>query len=470
MTVERASESLPELNEFGTFLETEGIELVRLEVPDIDGTLRGKTISARKFRNSWKRGVGISNILLGYDISDVPYEPSDSNTGFLPTWNLGPYGDVYLVPDMSTLRLVPWHPRTATVVCDMVWSDGELIANAPRTALRTAIEKTASHNLTATCALEYEFLLFQETSRSLREKRFRNLTPAFSGVHSYSHLRAEEIGDFLRDVDQTIHTLGIETEALHTEYAPGNVEITFRYSDPLQAADAAARFKLAVKTTAKRHDMVATFMARSMEGERASGMGGHLHLGVRDRAGSNALWNGENHLSDTGLHFLAGMLNTLREFSAFYGPTVNSYRRTVAHSFAPTTVSWGYENRSAAIRVLARDEASTRFEVRRPGADANPYVVIAASLAGGCFGLDRQEKPADPIAGNAYDREDVQSCPATLLEAVELLERSAIAGDYLGKDFVEHFAATRRWEWTKYTEAALGQLSDWELVRYFEMI
>jgi glutamine synthetase len=357
------------------------------------------------------------------------------------------------------------------VICDIVWQDGTLVANAPRTALKNAVQRLAGHGLKATCAVEYEFLLFAESPRSIREKRFRNLTPAFEGVHSYSHLRADELREFLAEAVEAMNTLGIPVEALHTEYAPGNVEITFNYADPLNAADTAARFKLAVKMAAKRNNMVATFMARSMEGERASGMSGHLHIGLRDEKGRNAMWGGQaNRLSQTGIHFLAGILATLNEFCAFYGPTVNSYRRTVPHSFAPTNVTWGYENRSAAVRVLARDEPSTRLEHRRPGADANPYAVIAAALAGGCYGVDRAEEPPQALEGNAYDSTSAPECPTNLLEAIELLERGEVARDYLGKDFVDHFIGTRRWEWNQYSAAVLGRLSEWELERYFEMI
>jgi glutamine synthetase len=321
--------------------------------------------------------------------------------------------------------------------------------------------------LSAKFSVEFEFFLFRESPASLHEKRFHELEPVSPGMFGYSWVREGQNAELMRSILDGMRAFDIELEGLHTETGPGVYEVAIRYDDCLRAADKAALFKTAMKQIAFEHDLSVTFMAKW--NADLPGSSGHIHQSLWQN-GKNVFSapDDPNGLSKTMRHYIAGQIELMPELTALYSPTINSYKRYVPGVWAPLTASWGFENRTCAIRVIgAGDASATRVEYRQTAADINPYIAMATCLAAGLYGIAREANPPPPASGDASGSgENHKPLPRTLAEATKLLAQSGAARDILGAPFVDHYVRTRDWEVRQYERA----VTDWELRRYFEAV
>ena len=436
---------------------------VRVAVTDIDGVLRGKLMHKQKFLKAVDSGFGFCNVVLGWDIGDVCYDREDVRyTG----WHTG-YPDADVELDLSTYRTIPWDDGVPFVLGEFVDADGGPLALCPRQTLRRVIRRAEEHGLRAMFGAEFEFFCFRETPQSLRAKHFKEMEPLSPGMFGYSVLRSSLNHEFFTALMEEHDAFGVPLEGLHTETGPGVLEAAILYSDALEAADRAVLFKTATKEIGYRFGIMPTFMAKW--NAQLPGCSGHLHQSLWDVDGKiNRFWDedGEHGMSDMFRHYLGGQLALLPELLALYAPTINSYKRLVEGHWAPTRSTWGVDNRTPALRVIPGSSKSIRLETRITGSDINPYLAMAAALASGLYGIEQEFEPGPAIEGNAYKAYGAEQLPRNLWEATERLDASEAARELLGDEFVDHFVATRRWEWEQYHE----QVSDWELQRYFELV
>jgi glutamine synthetase len=432
------------------------VHRVKLGVFDIDGVLRGKHVSVEKFLSAMDTGVGFCDVIFGWDIGDVLYD----NVKFTG-WHSG-YPDLVARADWESFRMIPWEPGTAFFLLDLCNSNGEPILLAPRQLLDHVIRQAEQRGYTGRFSAEYEFWFFRETCHSLREKQFRNLVPLTPGMFGYSVLRASANSGLVLDVIDQLAAFRIPLEGFHTETGPGVYEAAITVDAPLEAADRAALFKTAVKEIASRHELVPTFMAKWSAD--LPGSSGHIHQSLWSD-GVNSFYGGDHQMSDTMRHYIGGLVANIPELMAMLCPTINSYKRTVPGTWAPINATWGVDNRTTAVRALPARAKSSRVELRLTGADINPYLAMAASLAAGLDGVERKLEPP-PATTNAYESSGAAALPRTLAEAAGLFRSSTLARRWFGDEFVEHYAATREWEVRQFDKA----VTDWELARYFEAI
>jgi len=440
-------------------LERGGARRVRIEIPDTDGNLRGKYVSPAKALKA--HGATVSDVFYTLSVRDDVFEAplTGQDTGF---------PDVVASPDLSTLRPVPWQPGVFAAIADMTTKAGQPLGVDPRSALRATERRLADAGFEARVGIEYELYLFEggaDADALMREGRHRELTPVGREWQAYSLFRFVDGDGFINAIDEQLHAYGVEIEAWSTELGYGMVECATPPLPPLQAADAAARLKLALKELAKQHGLVATFIAKWDLAQ--SGSSGHVHQSLL-RDGANVLWAGPGALSEIGRHYLGGLLALAPELSAFSTPNVNSYRRPSPELWAPTNATWGHDNRQAAVRVITLAEGSTRFEYRRPGADLNPYLAVAACLDSGLHGiLERIEPPPESLV-RAFDDPDAPPYPPTLDAAAEALDGSGLARRWYGDELVTHYVTSRRAEAGFVRALADAQVPAHELLRYFE--
>jgi glutamine synthetase len=437
-----------------------GIRHAKLGVFDIDGVLRGKHVSLDKLWSAGEHGLGFCDVIFGWDMADALYD-NVRVTG----WHTG-YPDARLSVDLDTMRAIPWEPGTALFLLDVQDAKGAPPALAPRQLLQQVVGRAESLGYAPYLAAEYEFFLFRETPQSLHEKSFRNLTPLSPGMFGYSVVRASAHSDLVLALLDQLAAFDIPLEGLHTETGPGVYEAALAVTRGVAAGDRAALFKTAVKEIAARHNLVATFMAKW--NAELPGCGGHIHQSLGPAEGERNLFHDakEPHgISTLMRHYIAGLVANLPELTVMLCPTINSYKRMVPGVWAPLNATWGIENRTAAVRAIPTATGkATRVELRVPGADLNPYLAMAASLAAGLDGLERKLEPPAPVT-NAYTA-NATPLPRTLAEATALFRQSEVAKRWFGADFVEHYAATREWEVRQYDKA----VTDWEVARYFEVI
>lgn len=447
-----------------SFFEENDVKVVKLGAPDIDGVWRGKRIVARYFAETVAAsGTNICNILFGWDIQDVTI-PNLSYTG----WHTG-YPDVNLRPDLSTLHLVPSEPGTAAVICDILTTDGEPVEIAPRSVLRRVIERARGLGYEPICAYEFEFYLFEGTPRELARNGYAQLEPITEGNHTYSVYRDSGTDAVIGEIRDRLAQVGVFIEASNSEHGPGQFEVNIHYGTALEAADSALILKHTVKEVAAQHGMTASFMAK-IKADTA-GSSGHVHQSLVSAEGGDALFaNPENpkELSETGMQYLAGVVSGAREMTALYLPTPNSYKRVEGGQWAGSSATWGLDNRTVAIRSIPSAGPAARLENRIPGADANPYLVLAACIASGIEGIEQRLRAAEPVVGNGYELDEDASLrlPNTLEKAVDLFSESELAKKYLGEAFVRHFSEVRRWE----NHQERIAISHWEIARYLEHI
>ena len=436
--------------------EDNHIRRVKLGAFDIDATLRGKYISVEKFWPAAESGLGFCDVIFGWDIGDVLYD----NVKFTG-WHTG-YPDAHCRIDLSSFRVVPWEPGTAFFLLDFCEADGSPLAIAPRQVFQRVLERAAERGYTANFSAEYEFFVFRETPQSLRDKHFDGLTPLSPGMFGYSVLRASANADLVLEILENLAAFDVPVEGFHTETGPGVYEAAIAVEPGLRAADLAALFKTAVKEIGARHNVIPTFMAKW--NSALPGSSGHLHQSLSHATDHENLFYGDGGMSDAMRQYVAGLVTNMRELAAVFCPTINSYKRTVPGAWAPVNATWGVDNRTTAVRAIPGRRKSTRVELRLTGADINPYLAMAASLAAGLDGIERKlELP--PPAVNAYSG-DAPPLPRTLAEATRLFRESRVAREWLGEEFVDHYARTREWEVRQYEKA----VTDWELARYFESV
>ncbi|HLV65015.1 MAG TPA: glutamine synthetase family protein, partial [Polyangiaceae bacterium] len=434
---------------------------VKVAITDIDGVLRGKYLHLDKFESAAQSGFGFCNVVFGWDAADLCYD-NVRYTG----WHTG-YPDALVRLDPSTYREVPWDGGVPFLLGEFVDEGAAPLAVCPRQVLKRVVARLAEHGYSAVASFEYEFFHFRESSRSLAEKRHHHPEPLTPGMFGYSLLRLNQNREYVNALFDELKAFGVPLEGLHTETGPGVLEAAIRYADAVEAADRAVLFKAGTKEIAHRFGILPSFMAKW--NAELPGCSGHIHQSLWDKAGRKNLFfdaRAPNAPSALFESYIAGQLRCLPELLPLYAPTVNSYKRLVEGAWAPTRANWGLDNRTTALRAIPGGAKGTRLETRVNGSDSNPYLALAAALASGVYGIEKKLSPPKPVNGSGYADEKGVVLPRTLEEATERFEKSKIARELFGDAFVEHFAATRRWEWQRFARA----VTDWELERYFEII
>jgi len=435
---------------------------VKIAFADIDGVLRGKYISAEKFLSVVDSKTGFCDVVFGWDIEDHAYDNSKF-TG----WHTG-YPDAPARIDLATFRKIPWEDGVPFFLGEFIDANGGPCTICPRQLLKKIIEEASALGYVATFSQEFEWYNFAETPQSASEKFYRNLTPLTPGMFGYSILRSSLNNPFFDDLFQLLKDFNIPLEGIHTETGPGTYEAAIAHSEILEAADRAILFKTSVKEIAYRHGILATFMAKVSE--QLPGCGGHVHQSIWDKKANINLFHDEkdtSHISELLKQFIAGQLFCLPHILPMFAPTINSYKRLVEGAWAPTTLTWGIDNRTTALRVLPGSSKSCRLETRVVGADANPYLAMAACLAAGLYGIKNKLKLVQPAtSGNGYTDYSNGVLPATLHEATIMMKETGIAKQLFGEEFTDHFIRTREWEWKQHLKA----VTDWEYKRYFEIV
>ncbi len=434
------------------------IDTVIVAFADMQGRLTGKRVSARLFTEEVvKHGAECCNYLLAVDV--------DMNTvdGYaMSSWDTG-YGDMVMTPDLATLRRIPWLPGTALVMADLSWDDGRPVTAAPRSILARQIGRLAERGLVPYVGTELEFMVFDNTYRDAWARGYRDLTPATDYNVDYAMLGSTRMEPLLRDIRLGMIGAGMYCEGVKGECNRGQQEIAFRYDHALATCDNHTIYKNGAKEIADQHGKSLTFMAKFDERE---GNSCHIHISLRGKDGGAAFADpdDEHQMSEMFKSFVAGQLATLRELTLFYAPNINSYKRFVDGSFAPTAIAWGMDNRTCALRVVGHG-SSMRMECRTPGGDVNQYLAVAALIAGGLHGIDQKLTLPEPLAGNAY-QSSADRLPTTLAEAAGLFAGSAVAREAFGDDVVEHYLNNARVELAAFNSA----VTDWERVRGFERL
>ncbi|OBI55138.1 glutamine synthetase family protein [Mycobacterium sp. E787] len=435
------------------------VDTVIVAFADMQGRLVGKRMAAGLFVDEVAaHGAECCSYLLAVDV--------DMNTvsGYaMSSWQTG-YGDMVMTPDLSTLRLTPWLHGTALVIADLGWAGGGEVAVAPRAVLRRQLDRLGARGLTADVATELEFMVFDESYRQAWAGGYRGLTPASDYNIDYAMLASSRMEPLLRDIRHGMAGAGLRFEAVKGECNRGQQEIGFRYDEALVTCDNHVIYKNGAKEIADQHGKSLTFMAKY---DGAEGNSCHIHLSLRDGDGVAVFDDGDrpHGMSATFGSFLAGLLATVRELTLFYAPNINSYKRFADGSFAPTAVAWGLDNRTCALRVVGHGR-NIRVECRVPGGDVNPYLAVAALIAGGLHGIDQGLQPPAPYVGNAYEATGLERLPTTLADAAAVFGASALAREAFGDDVVAHYLNNARVELAAFNAA----VTDWERMRGFERL
>jgi glutamine synthetase len=426
------------------------IDTVLLAMTDMQGRLQGKRMTAAHFLDEVvEHGAEACNYLLAVDV--------DMNTvsGYaMSSWERG-YGDFELRPDLTTLRRTDWLEGTVLLLADVAWGDGSPVVASPRQILRRQIERLAERGWAAYAGTELEFMIFENSYEQAWDRAYRDLTPANRYNVDYSMIGTARVEPLIRRIRNAMTTAGMRVENSKGECNFGQHEVNFRFTDVLRTADDHVIYKTGAKEIAAQAGTSITFMAKYDERE---GNSCHVHLSLQ-RDDGTPLFAQEPAVFD---RFLAGMLASLRELTLFLAPNVNSYKRFAVGSFAPTAVAWGNDNRTCALRVVGHG-AGRRIECRVGGADLNPYLALAALIAGGLHGVERELEVEPPLDGNAYVS-DKPHVPRTLREAAELFTSSELTREAFGQEVVDHYANMARVEF----EAFDATVTDWERFRSFE--
>ena len=452
-------------------LQQNGVEYVKVAITDLDGVLRGKYMHVDKFLKSIESGYGFCDVIFGWDSSDALYEFKVSDEQNLFTgWHTG-FPDQTVKILLDSKRTIPFEKNTPFFLSEL--KDGEV---CPRSVLKKVLKLLRESGLKGKSALEYEFFLFNESPISVRDKKFKNLSNFTPGMFGYSLLRSSVHSDLYQEILKMSSVMDFPLEGLHTETGPGVLEAAIGVDEALNSADKAILFKTFMKVLAQRQNLMATFMAKWSE--KYPGQSGHIHCSLVDLENKPVFWNeGGGGLSELMINFLGGLQKYSREFMAMMAPTTNSYKRLCVGAWAPINMTWGKENRTTGFRVIEGSPDSQRIENRLAGADANPYLALAATFAAGFLGIKERLQPTEPTYGEAYTMktEEAYKVPSTLLEAAELFKKSQAARSIWGDLFVDHFSASRIWEYEQFLKnkplfEKEQKISSWELERYFEII
>ncbi|WP_458689369.1 glutamine synthetase family protein [Nocardia tengchongensis] len=441
-------------------VEAGTLDTVLVAMTDMQGRLQGKRCSAEYFiEEVLDQATEACNYLLAVDVEMTTVDGYE-----MSSWDTG-YGDFALRPDLNTLRLLPWWPGTALVLCDVEQVDthgdhGQPVAASPRQVLRAQLDRLAYHGLYAYVGTELEFLVFDDTYESAFRTGYRDLTPANQYNVDYSMLGTARIEPLLRRIRTEMSGAGMYVESAKGECNPGQHEIAFRYDEALVTCDNHSIYKTGAKEIAAQDGRSITFMAKYNERE---GNSCHIHISLRDASGKPIFADGDGP-GALMRHFIAGQLDSLRELTYMLAPNINSYKRFQAGSFAPTALAWGRDNRTCALRVVGHGP-SLRLENRIPGGDVNPYLAVAAVIAAGLHGIDHQLPLEPEFHGNAY-RSNRPRVPHTLREAAHLFGESKVAQQAFGVDVVRHYRNAAQVELDAYDAA----VTDWERIRGFERL
>ena len=428
------------------------VDTVLLTIADMEGRLQGKRLTANHFLDEVVGHAAEGcNYLLAVDVD------MDTVDGYaMSSWERG-YGDFVMKPDMDTLRPIPWHEGTVLVMADLVWEHGSDVVASPRQILRRQLARLADRGWMATAATELEFIVFRDTYEEAWTKGYRDLQPANQYNVDYSMLGTARVEPLIRRIRNSMVGAGMNVENSKGECNFGQHEINFRYGPALRSADEHAIYKNGAKEIAAQEGMSITYMAKFDERE---GNSCHIHLSLQKDGGDSVFAEDQQ----TFERFVAGQLAALRELTLFFAPHVNSYKRYVAGSFAPTAVAWGHDNRTCSMRVVGHGEG-LRVENRLPGADVNPYLALAAMIAAGLHGVDNELELEPAFEGNAYES-DKPRVPHTMHAARDLFEGSEIAREAFGQEVVDHYLNRARIE----LDAHEAAVTDWEKYRGFERL
>jgi glutamine synthetase len=429
------------------------VDTVLLAIADMEGRLQGKRLTARHFLDVvLEEGAEGCNYLLAVDVD------MDTVSGYaMSSWSRG-YGDFEMVPDLDTLREIPWHPGTVLLMADLRWSEGEEVVASPRQILRRQLARLSERGWTANAGTELEFMVFNDTYEDAWRKGYRDLEPANLYNVDYSLLGTARVEPLIRRIRNSMMGAGMNVEDSKGECNFGQHEINFRYAQALRTADDHVIYKNGAKEIAAQEGKALTFMAKFNEHE---GNSCHIHCSLAQEDGGGNVFADDDATFD---RFVAGQLACLREVTLFLAPHVNSYKRYVEGSFAPTAVAWGHDNRTCSMRVVGHGQGR-RVENRLAGADVNPYLALSAMIAAGLHGIDNELELEPAFEGNAYES-DKPRVPHTIQDARDLFAGSEFVRDAFGQEVVDHYLNRARIE----IEAHQAAVTDWEKFRGFERL
>lgn len=446
----QSSHSQP--NPVADILEQLGARSVHLGIVDPEGELRDKLVSAEKAAKLAASGYPFCEVLYFWDIAETTYKD-------------GAYIDRPTQLFADTIRSYPFSPDTALCLADFT---GDFGKRSPRNLCLKLIAEAADLGFDVFSAFEFEFFVFDETAESLRTKDYRGLTHFAQGNRTYSLQTSALHGPLLQGLDDTMRTLGIKLDAIHTELGPGCFEAPLTYAAGIRSPDDAMLFKNFAKAYFSRNDLTVSFMSKLSPA--LAGQSGHLHVSLRDKSGNPAFSDpsAKDGLSGTARHFIGGLVKLMPELLALCSSTVNAYKRLVPGAWAPTSANWGVQNRTAAVRVINDDPNATRVEFRVPSADTNPYLALAMCLGAGLYGIRNSIEPKPGSDENFYTSEPApeETFPRDLGEAAARLDRSSVAREIFGDNFIDTFVTARRFEYAEYQK----HVSEWELRRYLGVV
>ena len=436
---------------------------VKVACSDIDGILRGKYIHKEKFYSAAESGFGFCDVVFGWDSSDVCYDNAK-----ITGWHHG-FPDAVARIDLQTFRQVPWDDHVPFFLGNFIRTvDGveEPLPICPRQVLKRVLKRAEKLGFSVMTGMEFEWFNFLETPQTWAAKKGVDPTTLTPGMFGYSLLRVNQNREFFKALMEEMAAFHVPIEGLHTETGPGVYEAAILFSEALEQADRAVLFKTGAKEIGSRFGIMPSFMAKW--NQHYPGCSGHVHQSLTDGK-QNVFYDAEGRhgMSKLFESYLAGQVSSLLGMAPMIWPTINSYKRLVDGFWAPVKPTWGVDNRTASFRVIAGSPKATRLETRCPGADVNPYLAMAAVIAAGMHGVEQGlSLTTPPIHGTNEGSENVPRAPRTLIETTRLFRESDVARDWFGDEFVDHFAATREWEWRQW----LDGVTDWELKRYFEII
>ena len=435
------------------------IDTVITAIPDMQGRLMGKRFQAEFFLESAWQETHCCNYLIATDLEMYTVDGYRSTS-----WEAG-YGDYTMQPDLATLRRLPWLEGTALVLCDLVdHHSHELVPHAPRSVLKHQLNRLQNLGLTTAVATELEFFVFRESFEELRDKGYRDMTTISPYNEDYHIFQTSKEEHLMRALRNGLQGAGVRVENTKGEADPGQAEINVCYSDALEMADNHVLVKNATKEIAFQQGRAVTFLAKWHH--EAAGSSCHIHQSLRNTAGEAVFQDSsaEYGMSDTMRHYLAGLLKHASENTFFLAPYVNSYKRFMAGTFAPTKAIWSLDNRTAGYRVVADGTPNVRIECRVGGSDLNPYLAIAAQLAAGIAGIENGYELEKEFRGDAYQARRAREIPRTLGEAVAAMKKSTMLRDAMGSDVIDHYVRCGEWE----LEDFFSKVTDYEVSRGFE--
>ena len=449
----------PELEFLKSKVASGQVDTVVACIPDMQGRLMGKRFHASHFVDSAWEETHCCDYLVA---TDLEMHPVDGYTS--TSWAAG-YGDHVLRPDLSTMRYPSWLEGTAVVLGDLLDHHGhDLVPHAPRTVLKRQIERLSSRGLSLSVATELEFFLFRESYDDLRDRNYRSMTPSSPYNEDYHVFQTTRDEDVMRAIRNGLHAAGVAVENTKGEADPGQQEINIRHDTALETADTHVFVKNAIKEIAFQKGRSVTFMAKW--NADAAGSSCHIHQSVTDSSGESTFFDPvqDHGMSRLMRQYLAGLLTHSAATTVFLAPYVNSYKRFVAGTFAPTKAVWAIDNRTAGFRIAGAGTNGVRVECRIGGADLNPYLAIAGQIAAGLAGIDAELELEDVFAGDAYQAVDSRSIPATLRDAADALEASEMLRSAMGNDVIDHYVRSARWEQEHFDRA----VTDYEVARGLE--